>query len=287
LVAGAGSSESHYVSQCCQQIKPDTRKILCNTNEDRNSQTSDDLCSNSDFNYPHGKSRKISHTRIPNDQKLEVNNLYKMFEELVFINERSLIDDFMSQGMSNNALADRLGQLLAKYGIEEGRQLNNNKQLLKICTNLMDCPSANSFHCGLITAITHYFECRDQLRLLHFTVWINYLYFISEMCLAVKQSYKDGLMTMLFKSFEYMLADPIMQTLKIQELETMLSSFLNIGRDLERHLPDQLGDLKDLIRDAFISNMEPWARKMLLLLIELASNDWILCPDANEHYFNY
>lgn len=65
----------------------------------------------------------------------------------------------------------------------------------------------------------------------------------------------------------------------------MISSLLSVGYDLERNCPDQLGYLKNLIRDAFIEVHEPWARKMILLLIELGASGWNLLPDSNEYYF--
>lgn len=65
----------------------------------------------------------------------------------------------------------------------------------------------------------------------------------------------------------------------------MIASFLSVGYDLERQCPDQLGALKDLIRDAFVEVHEPWARKMVLLLLELSASGWSLPADANEYYF--
>uniref|UniRef100_A0A915D6I9 Uncharacterized protein n=1 Tax=Ditylenchus dipsaci TaxID=166011 RepID=A0A915D6I9_9BILA len=78
---------------------------------------------------------------------------------------------------------------------------------------------------------------------------------------------------------------PVLESLKIEELECLIASLLSVGYDLERHCPDQLVCLKNLIRDAFVQVHEPWARKMILLLMELGASGWSLPPEANEYYF--
>ncbi|KHJ85626.1 hypothetical protein OESDEN_14643 [Oesophagostomum dentatum] len=72
---------------------------------------------------------------------------------------------------------------------------------------------------------------------------------------------------------------------KEPKLESLISALLSVGYDLERECPDQLALLKDLIRDAFIDVSEPWARKMILLLLELGASGWKLPAEANEYYF--
>ncbi len=71
----------------------------------------------------------------------------------------------------------------------------------------------------------------------------------------------------------------------VVQLESVIASLLSIGYDLERQCPDQLVLLRDLIRDAVIEVHEPWARKMILLLMELSASGWRLPVDANEYYF--
>ena len=88
-----------------------------------------------------------------------------------------------------------------------------------------------------------------------------------------------------FDVFDYLLKPPILDSVKIEELECLISSLLSIGWDLERECPDKLSLLKDLIRDAFIDVTEPWARKMILLLLELGASGWKLPLEANEYYF--
>jgi hypothetical protein len=69
------------------------------------------------------------------------------------------------------------------------------------------------------------------------------------------------------------------------QLEALISALLACGYDLERQCPDELVALRDCIRDAFVAAHEPWARKMILLLIELAASGWRLPAPANEYYF--
>jgi hypothetical protein len=66
----------------------------------------------------------------------------------------------------------------------------------------------------------------------------------------------------------------------------MIASLLSVGYDLERQCPDELGRLKNQIRDAFIEVSEPWARKMILLLMELSASGWTLPPESNDYYFS-
>jgi len=135
--------------------------------------------------------------------------------------------------------------------------------------------------------LIQYFECRDQLRVEHFSVWLAFLAFISDLFASFGFIYEGELVDIIFRVFNYMLRAPVLETLKIQELEAVIASMLSIGYDLERQCPDQLGLLRDSIRDAVIEVHEPWARKMILLLTELAASGWRLPIDANEYYFQH
>ncbi|EFO14201.2 hypothetical protein LOAG_14323 [Loa loa] len=95
------------------------------------------------------------------------------------------------------------------------------------------------------------------------------------------------LVDLVFRIFGYLLKAPTLDTLKIEELESLIGCLLSVGYDLERQCPEQLAILKDLIRDAFIEVQEPWARKMILLLMELGASGWKLPPEANEYYFQH
>uniref|UniRef100_A0A914S1T8 MIF4G domain-containing protein n=1 Tax=Parascaris equorum TaxID=6256 RepID=A0A914S1T8_PAREQ len=135
-----------------------------------------------------------------------------------------------------------VGQMLVQYSIEENRQ----------------AAVENNCFQGTVTALVHYFECRDRLRIDHFRVWIAFLNFVSDL---------------------------------YANLESLIGCLLSVGYDLERQCPEQLAILKDLIRDAFVEYglhlqvQEPWARKMILLLMELGASGWKLPPEANEYYF--
>ncbi|KHJ88932.1 hypothetical protein OESDEN_11263 [Oesophagostomum dentatum] len=136
-----------------------------------------------------------------------------------------------------------------------------------------------------MSSISQYFDCRDRLRADHFRMWISFLSFVADLYANIGGG-KDGeLVNFVFQVFDYLLRAPILETLKIEELESLISALLSVGYDLERECPDQLALLKDLIRDAFIDVSEPWARKMILLLLELGASGWKLPAEANEYYF--
>lgn len=63
-----------------------------------------------------------------------------------------------------------------------------------------------------------------------------------------------------------------------------MSSLLNNGLKLELYHPDKLGITKELVRDAFLESSEFWARKMLLLLVELGGAHWEIRPDFSDFY---
>lgn len=56
------------------------------------------------------------------------------------------------------------------------------------------------------------------------------------------------LATIVFDVFNYLLRPPILEHVKIQELECLISILIKGGYDLERECPDRLALLKDLIR---------------------------------------
>ncbi|KJH51540.1 hypothetical protein DICVIV_02277 [Dictyocaulus viviparus] len=210
-------------------------------------------------------------------------------------------------------LAETIGSALCQHAIEGG----GGRPVAKVCGVLRDCPSVFPLYKGLLSSISQYFECRDRLRADHFRMWISFLAFVADLYANVGGG-KDGavpynvflllftnhtrwfllnplkflwkpilgeLVNFVFQVFDYLLRAPILETLKIEELESLISALLSVGYDLERECPDQLSLLKDLIRDAFINVSEPWARKMILLLLELGASGWKLPAEANEYYF--
>ncbi|WKY09086.1 hypothetical protein Q1695_001886 [Nippostrongylus brasiliensis] len=191
------------------------------------------------------------------------------------------LEEWIGCGYAGDNLAESIGSALCQHAIEGG----GGRTVAKLCGALRDSPSAFALHKGLLSSVSQYFECRDKLRADHFRMWISFLAFVADLYANIGGG-KDGeLVNFVFQVFDYLLRAPILETLKIEELESLISALLSVGYDLERECPDQLSLLKDLIRDAFIDVSEPWARKMILLLLELGASGWKLPAEANEYYF--
>ncbi|VDO27579.1 unnamed protein product [Haemonchus placei] len=194
--------------------------------------------------------------------------------EIAFVLSKSLeLYMCLSGGFADDTLAESIGSALCQHAIEGG----GGRAVAKLCGALRDSPSAF----GLLSSVSQYFECRDRLRADHFRMWISFLAFVADLYANIG----GELVNFVFQVFDYLLRAPILETLKIEELESLISALLSVGYDLERECPDQLSLLKDLIRDAFIDVSEPWARKMILLLLELGASGWKLPAEANEYYF--
>uniref|UniRef100_A0AC34QHK9 MIF4G domain-containing protein n=1 Tax=Panagrolaimus sp. JU765 TaxID=591449 RepID=A0AC34QHK9_9BILA len=213
----------------------------------------------------------------------DVDEIVQTFKKLNISKEKQLIDNFLASNMENEQFARSLGQYLVQYAIEENK--THGRTVARLCASLLECPSGIAFHQGLVTAILQYYDCRDQLRTDHLRVWVGFLNFISDLYAHVGFTYEGEMVEVIFNIFEYMLKRPVLETLKIEELECMIASLLSVGYDLERQCPDELGRLKNQIRDAFIEVSEPWARKMILLLMELSASGWTLPPESNDYYF--
>lgn len=225
----------------------------------------------------------IKKQKIKQFTKKDEYEIALLLTNLCIVKEQRLINDFIAGGLIDEKLAHSLAKTLVQYVVEEKKQ--NARTVARICSILLNCPSSKEFQKGLINLIINYYERRDQLRSDNFKIWINFLNFISDLYASLGFTYEGGLLNILFNTFEYMLTKPILYSLKIEEFECIISSLLSVGYDLERNCPDQLSNLKNLIRDAFIEVQEPWARKMILLLIELGANSWNLLPDSNDYYF--
>lgn len=199
----------------------------------------------------------------------------------------------ISGHFTSEELAECVGSALCQHAIEGG----GGRNVSKLCGTLKDAIAVRGLVKGLLNSISQYFECRDRLRADHFRMWIAFLNFVSDFysnlgsvggksyCLSYVHVVLGDISSTVFDVFEYLLKPPILESVKIEELECLISSLLSIGWDLERDCPDKLALLKDLIRDAFIDVTEPWARKMILLLLELGASGWKLPPEANEYYF--
>ncbi|CAG9540208.1 unnamed protein product [Cercopithifilaria johnstoni] len=215
----------------------------------------------------------------------EIEELAAGLRKLNLTKENSLIEQFITSNFEDDEVGGAVGQMLVHFSIEENRQAG--KIVARIAAQLLNFDTASVFYQGIAVALMHYFECRDRLRIDHFRVWITFLNFVSDLYASVGYIYEGELVDLVFRIFGYLLKAPILDTLKIEELESLIGCLLSVGYDLERQCPEQLAVLKDLIRDAFIEVQEPWARKMILLLMELGASGWKLPPEANEYYFQH
>uniref|UniRef100_A0A0N4ZRV2 MIF4G domain-containing protein n=1 Tax=Parastrongyloides trichosuri TaxID=131310 RepID=A0A0N4ZRV2_PARTI len=214
----------------------------------------------------------------------EIEDITNGLKRINALKDTTLIDKFLASNMTDCKIASELGLFLVKFAVEENRV--EAKNTAKITANLIDCPSGESFHMSLLNSLKQYFECRDQLRENHFKIWTTFINFMSETFANIGFTYEGDLVELIFTTFEYLLLPPTLHNLRIEELECLISGLLAIGYDLERVCPERLGSLKELIRDGLIEVQEPWARKMIMLLMELGASGWKLPTEANEYYFH-
>uniref|UniRef100_A0AC34FBP2 MIF4G domain-containing protein n=1 Tax=Panagrolaimus sp. ES5 TaxID=591445 RepID=A0AC34FBP2_9BILA len=258
-------------------------------NNNNNSQQSQQQRSQQQQQQP-SIARTLSNVISDSRKKPQIQNnfdeIIQIFQKLNITKEKSMIDEFISTNMENESLARSLGQYLVQYAIEENKA--NGRTVARLCAALLECPSGVAFHQGLVTSILQYYDCREQLRNAqeHLKTWIGFLSFVSDLYAHVGFTYEGEMVEVIFNIFDYMLKPPVLEQLKIEELECMIASLLSVGYDLERQCPDELGRLKNQIRDAFIEVSEPWARKMILLLMELSASGWSLPTESNDYYFS-
>lgn len=162
------------------------------------------------------------------------------------------------------------------------------KSVAKISAHLLDAgtsPAATAFHAAFVNALGIYYDQRELLRAKHFRYWLTLLNYTCDAFATIGFTYEGELVRVLIRLYNYLLHPSTVPTLRIEELEALITILLTIGYDLERQCPDDVASLRDLIRDAFMQMREPWARKMLLLLVELSASGWKLPTEANEYYF--
>ncbi|CAJ0962091.1 unnamed protein product, partial [Mesorhabditis belari] len=193
------------------------------------------------------------------------------------------LEQLIASEYRDEMAAECVGNSIAQHSIEGGTRCC--KQSTKICGLLADTLCFPGLIKGLHSSIAQYFDCRERLRQEHFRMWIAFLNFVSDIYANVGCTPNGDFASVVFQVFDFLLRPPILENLKIEELECLIACLLSIGYDLERDCPDRLSHLKDLIRDAFIEVHEPWARKMILLLLELGASGWKLPPEANDYYF--
>ncbi|CAI5452251.1 unnamed protein product [Caenorhabditis angaria] len=212
----------------------------------------------------------------------EIEKAITELRALQLFSHSTQIEQWIGGAFCDEDLAECIGSALCRHAIEGG----GGSGVAKLCANFKNSPSIHSFVKGLTIALAQYLEVRQKIRDDHFRMWISFIQFLTELYANLGSDSKGELATIVFDVFNYLLRPPILENVKIQELECLISILIKGGYDLERECPDRLALLKDLIRDAFIDVPEPWARKMILLLLELGASGWKLPTDANEYYFN-
>uniref|UniRef100_A0A915N0Z5 Uncharacterized protein n=1 Tax=Meloidogyne javanica TaxID=6303 RepID=A0A915N0Z5_MELJA len=70
-----------------------------------------------------------------------------------------------------------------------------------------------------------------------------------------------------------------------EKLESILSLLMIIGHRLELDYPLQTDELRILLRNASLNSTECWARKMILLMVELGAVNWKIVPQIEEFYY--
>lgn len=169
------------------------------------------------------------------------------------------IEQWIGGAFCDEELAECIGSALCRHAIEGG----GGSGVGKLCANFKYAPSIGSFVKvriflsqkniillikGLIIALSQYLECRHKIREDHFRMWISFIQFLTELYSNLGSDSKGELATIVFDVFNYLLRPPILEHVKIQELECLISILIKGGYDLERECPDRLALLKDLIR---------------------------------------
>ncbi|PAV75383.1 hypothetical protein WR25_14862 isoform B [Diploscapter pachys] len=154
------------------------------------------------------------------------------------------IEMWISGGFSKEELAECVGGALCQHAIEGG----GGRQVAKLCGLLKEAHSIAALCRGLISSMNQYWDCRDKLRVDHFRMWIAYLNFVPDVYANLGGGSSGELSNHVFQVFNYLLRAPILESLKIEELECLISALLSVGYELERECPDQLALLKDLVR---------------------------------------
>lgn len=92
--------------------------------------------------------------------------------------------------MENESHARALGAILVRHAIEENKQ--NGRAVARLCASLLECPSGPAFHDGIVTSVSQYYECREQLRVSHLRIWIAFLNFVSDLYANIGFTYEGS-----------------------------------------------------------------------------------------------
>lgn len=197
------------------------------------------------------------------------------------------LGDFLSARIVPfNKLAQDVGEFLVKHAIEDcgGQKQIKRGIVAQAFIALASTTVAAAFCHGVVRSLQRYFDCRMELRKNeeYFPIWLNFIAVTYEFGQIAQE---DNVMQLVFNTLEYLFAEPIVNTLRIIELECSLSTLMIVGRRLEQEYPAQMSALRELIRDAFLVVSEGWTRKMLMLMVELAAVEWRMLPEQEEYYF--
>ncbi len=78
--------------------------------------------------------------------------------------------------------------------------------------------AATAFHTALVGELWQYYECRESLRAQHFSYWLAYVTFLSDMYATIGFTYEGELVNVLLRTFTFMLRPPVLETLRIEEV---------------------------------------------------------------------
>uniref|UniRef100_A0A914LYP2 Uncharacterized protein n=1 Tax=Meloidogyne incognita TaxID=6306 RepID=A0A914LYP2_MELIC len=129
-------------------------------------------------------------------------------------------------------MAKYVGIFIVKYLLEDCCCKNNKKYLKKgilskLFTSLFNTPIFKYFYNGIILSFERYFECKNKLRNLeeikeeeeensfYFLVWQNFIFLIFELAQICNE---EGIINLIFNIFDYLLNEPVLNSLKIFEL---------------------------------------------------------------------
>ncbi|CAB3398831.1 unnamed protein product [Caenorhabditis bovis] len=271
---GGGASLMRTESSLSTESTPSSQKSYGSNSNKHNGQQGMQLKRISNAKKEHLKKKVMT--------EHEVEKAITELRALQIASHGAQIEQWIGGAFCDDELAETIGAALCRHAIEGG----GGSGVAIICANFRNSPSISALVKGLTIALSQYLECRHKIREDHFRMWISFIQFLTELYANMSSESKGDLANIVFDVFNFLLRPPILEHVKIQELECLISILIKGGYDLERECPDQLALLKDLIRDAFIDAPEPWARKMILLLLELGASGWKLPIDANEYYFN-
>uniref|UniRef100_A0A915K9S9 MIF4G domain-containing protein n=1 Tax=Romanomermis culicivorax TaxID=13658 RepID=A0A915K9S9_ROMCU len=184
-----------------------------------------------------------------------------LFDALGVANDDT-IKEWLSGAFESIELATPVGQLLVQIAIEHSK---SPKTVGKLVALLID------FQFNEVYSIFRY--------------WLSFINCLTELYSNLGFTYDGELVQILLQVYNYLLEPSILEDIKIEELECLISSLLSVGYNLERQYPDKLSEFLAGLRDSFIQAHEPWVRKMLLLMIELCACSWKLPSEANDYYF--